>query len=501
MKYSPVLVLGATGYIGGRLVPQLLEEGWKVRAVGRSAEKIQARDWGDHANLEIVVADAEDTVSLVEAMRGCYAVFYLIHSNRPGESDFASLDRKLAYSVVHAAREAKMGWFIYFSGLGNFSHLSAQLRSQYEVGEILSLGGARVTELRAPLVLGSGGASFEMIRAYCGRHRTMLVPRWMDTRCQPIAVSNVITYLSACLDKGEAITGVYQIGGPESITWRELFQLYAEVAGLPPRRFLVLPMRIHRLSIAWMNLVTPVSVALIRPLIERMREEVVCDDNRIREQIPQELLSCRQAFARALDQVRRGDIASSCFDAGTTHTPDWVENKGSLGTRVFRDVFSIVLDGSPELVWNVVRRIGGSSGWYFGTFLWKIRGLVDKIIGGPGLARGRRHSDSLMVGDSLDFWRVVAVEEGTRLLLRAEMLAPGEAFLEFQLKVLADGTNELRMIPSFAAHGLWGRLYWLLIAPSHTLMFGSMLRQMVKTAGARVIRGPIREKQDRQREP
>lgn len=487
---KPVLVLGATGYVGGRLVPLLLENGWKVRAVGRSERKIQGRSWGKHPNLEIVVADALDTEALTEAMGGCCAAFYLIHSIRPGENDFATLDRRIAHSAVHAARRAGMDWFIFFSGLGNPLHLSNQLHSRYEVGKILGLGGAKVTQLRAPLVLGSGGASFEMIRAFCGHWRVMFAPRWMDTKCQPIGIGNVVEYLIGCLEHPETAGEIYEIGGPEVLSWRELFRIYAEEAGLPPRFVVVLPMRIHRISIGWMNLVTPVSVALIRPLIERMREEILCHDSRIQAIVPQKLDPCRKVIAWALDEVNQDEVQSSCFDAGSTHLPDWLEGQGQIDTRVFRDSFFITLDGPPELAWNVVKRIGGNTGWYFGTFLWKMRGFVDKLLGGPGSTRGRRRLDSVEVGDSLDFWRVVAVEDSRRLLLRAEMLAPGEAFLEFRVRVLQDGTNELRMTPSFEPHGFWGRLYWWLIAPSHSLMFGFMLKQMVKTAGARVLNGP-----------
>ncbi|TKB27423.1 SDR family oxidoreductase [Desulfopila sp. IMCC35006] len=487
---KPVLVLGATGYVGGRLLPVLLERGWKVRAVGRSAGKIQSRSWGSHPNLEIIVADALDTAALTEAMRGCRAVFYLIHSIRPGEHDFATLDRRIAYSAVQAARAAGMDWFLYFSGLGNPAHLSEQLRSRYEVGEILALGGARVTQLRAPFVLGSGGASFEMIRAFCGYLRIMLAPRWMDTKCHPIAIANVINYLAGCLEHPETAGQIYEIGGPEVLSWRALFRIYAEEAGLPPRLVLVLPLRINLISIGWMNLVTPVSVALIRPLIERMRDEILCRDERIKEIVPQRLLSCREVIIQALDEVRQGEVASSCFDAGSTRLPEWIEGQAHSEARFFRDTFFVTLDGPPELAWNVVKRIGGNTGWYFGTFLWQVRGFVDKMLGGPGLSRGRRHLDSVGVGDSLDFWRVVAVEECSRLLLRAEMLAPGDAFLEFRVQVLGDGSTELRMTPSFEPRGVWGRVYWWIIAPSHALLFGSMLRQMAKAAGANVLSGP-----------
>ena len=489
---APVLVLGGTGYVGGRLVPLLLERGCKVRVAGRSAGKIAARPWANHPNVEIVVAEALDTAAMTEAMRGCRAVYYLIHSLRPGEQDFATLDRQLAYATVQAARAAGVDWIIHFTGLGNPAHLSAQLKARYEVGEILALGGARVTQLRAPLVLGSGGASFEMIRAFCGYLRVMFAPRWMDTKCQPIAIANVVEYLAACLEHPQTKGQIYEIGGPDVLSWRELFHIYAEEAGLPPRLVLVLPLRIHRISIWWMNLVTPVSVALIRPLVERMRDEVLCRDTRIRELIPQRLLSCREAIVQALSEFFRAQVASSCYDAGSAQLPDWEEGEVGPAAPVFRDIFAITLDGPPELAWNVVKRIGGDHGWYFGTFLWQLRGLVDELLGGPGLSRGRRHVDTVSLGDHLDFWRAVAVQEPNRLLLRAEMLAPGEALLEFRITALADGASELRMIPSFRPRGWWGRIYWWLIAPSHALMFRAMLRQMAKAARARIIGGPVR---------
>ena len=487
---KPVLVLGATGYVGGRLVPLLLERGWKVRAAGRSDRKIQGRPWGNHPNLEIVVADALDTSTLTEAMRGCQAVFYLIHSVRPGEQDFATLDRLIAYSTVHAARQAGVDWILHFTGLGNPAHLSEQLRSRYEVGDILALGGARVTQLRASLVLGSGGASFEMIQAFCGYLRVMFAPRWMDAKCQPIAIANVVEYLVGCLDHPETAGQVYEIGGPDVLAWRELFRIYSEEAGLPHRLVLVLPMRIHQISIWWMNLVTPVSVALIRPLVERMRDEILCRDERIRAIVPQKLLTCREAIAKALEEVRLNEVASSCFDAGSTRLPAWAGGLAVHETRVFHDTFSITLDGPPELAWNVVKRIGGDTGWYFGTCLWRMRGFIDELLGGPGLSRGRRHIDSVAMGDHLDFWRVVAVEEHRRLLLRAEMLAPGEALLEFFVQELPDGSTELRMTPSFEPRGRWGRIYWWLIAPSHSLIFRPMLKQMAKAAGVRILSGP-----------
>ena len=488
---GPVLVLGATGYIGGRLVPLLLERGWRVRAAGSSLRKILGRPWGKHPNLEVVRADALDHEALTRAMQGCQAAYYLIHSITPGETDFAALDRRIAYATVRAAQAARLPRILHFTGLGGDpAHLSEQLKSRYEVGEILGLSGAAVTQLRAPLVLGAGGATFEMIRSLCEHLRLMLAPRWVDTKCQPIAVDDVLEYLAGCLEKPETAGQTYEIGGPDRLTFRELFQLYAEAAGLPKRRILVLPLRTTRLSIAWINLVTPMSVSLVKPLVERMRHEVLIHDTRIREILPLPLLSCREALDRALAEVRRDAVASSCFDAGSTRLPEWAKEPQPQA-KVFRDTFAVTLDGPPETAWNVVKRIGGDTGWYFGTFLWRLRGFVDELFGGPGLSRGRRHVDTVAMGDHLDFWRVVEVDEPRRLLLRAEMLAPGEALLEFRVTPLEDGTTELAMTPSFQPRGAAGMLYWWCIAPSHSLIFRPMLRHMARAAGARVLNGPV----------
>lgn len=488
---APVLVMGATGYVGGRLTPLLLERGHRVRAAVRSIRKLQGRPWGRHPNLEIVRADALDTEALTEAMRGCRALYYLVHSIKPGAAHYASLDRRLAYSAVRAALAAKLPRIIYFTGLGGDpEHLSEQLRSRYEVGEILSLA-APLTQLRTPLVLGSGGASFEMIRALCEHLRVLVAPRWANTLCQPIAIADVLEYLAGCLEKPETIGRTYEIGGPDVLTYKELFRLYAEVAGLPRRFILTLPTRSTKLSIWWINLVTPMSVSLIKPLVERMRTQVICHDTRIREILPIPLRSCREAVAEALDNVRRHDVPSSCFDAGSTRLPQWAKGQAAPGARVFRDTFSVTLAGPPETAWNVVKRIGGDTGWYFGDFLWRMRGFVDELCGGPGLCRGRRSPDTVAMGDFLDFWRVVEVDEPRRLLLRAEMRAPGEALLEFSVTPLPDGGTELRMTPSFEPRGLAGMLYWWCIAPSHHLLFRPMLKHMARAAGARILRGPV----------
>ncbi|MCM0756548.1 SDR family oxidoreductase [Desulfovibrio aminophilus] len=490
---SPVLVLGSTGYVGGRLVPLLLERGFRVRAAGRSLEKIRSRPWGRHPNLEPVVADALDEASLTEAMRGCRAAYYLVHSMRPGARDFAALDRKAACNMVRAAKASGLARIIYLSGLGDDSaRLSEHLRSRHEVGELLALGPAAVTQLRAAMILGSGSASFEILRHLCERLPFMLTPRWVDTKCQPAAISNVLEYLAGCLEHEETAGRTYEIGGPDVLSYRELFRLYAEVAGIRPPLILALPVLTPRLSAWWVNLVTPVPAALVRPLVEGLANEVVCRDERIRELLPQELLSCREAIATALDRTRQNAVPSCCFDAGSACLPEWAAcgDAPYAGGAVFRTTYSVTLAGTPEQAWEVVARIGGDTGWYFGDLLWRLRALMDKLAGGPGFTRGRRSAETPAVGDHLDFWRVLAVDPPRRLLLLAEMRLPGEALLEFRIERQESGPTRLSMTPSFLPRGLWGLAYWWAFYPSHAFLFKNMLRHMARAAGLRVLSGP-----------
>ncbi len=494
MDQRPVLVLGATGYVGGRLVPLLLEKGLRVRAAGRSTAKITAREWGGHPNVEAVQADAMDAEALARAMDGCRAAFYLVHSMNPGQKDFAAADRKAAYAMVRAAKASQLPRIIYLSGMGDDGDaLSEHLRSRHEVGEILTLGPAAVTELRAAIILGSGSASFEILRHLCDRLPVMLTPRWVDTRCQPIAIRNVLAYLAGCLENPATAGQVFEIGGPDVLTYRQLFSLYCKAAGLPQRVILSLPWLTPRLSAFWVNLVTPVPLSLIRPLVEGLSNEVVCRDTRIRDLVPQELLGCAEAMATALDTTRRHAQPSCCFDAGSSCAPEWAScgDAPYAGGTVLSDAFSVTLDGTPDQVWRPIARIGGDTGWYFGDRLWNLRGLMDKLVGGPGVRRGRRHPEDIRVGDHLDFWRVLAVQPGKRLLLMAEMKVPGQALLEFTITERDKGLD-LSLAPKFLPRGVAGLAYWALFFPAHTFLFRNMLKNLAKAAGIPILSGPDR---------
>jgi uncharacterized protein YbjT (DUF2867 family)/uncharacterized protein YndB with AHSA1/START domain len=506
MEPGTVFIAGATGYVGGRLAPLLLAHGYTVHAGVRSPRKLAGRPWGAHPNLKALPADVTDKASLAAAMRGCGVAFYLVHSMGAG-GDFAQADREAASNMAQAAAEAGVTRIIYLSGLGDDAPgLSEHLRSRSEVGRILSQGPVPATVLRAAVILGSGSASFEIIRNLVERLPVMITPRWVRTRCQPIAVSDVLGYLLGCLENPATKGLTLDIGGPDVITYAELFRTYARAAGIRAPLIIPVPFLTPALSALWVNLVTPVPTHLVRPLIEGLRNEVVCHDRRILDLVPQQLLSAHDAIAQALSETELGPAPSCCFDAGHACAPDFLHGRTECpaewtrpgdapfaGGTLFTADYAVTLDAPPTRVWDAVTRIGGDRGWYAGDALWRLRGLADKLIGGPGHMRGRRDPDELGPGDALDFWRVLDVQPGRRLLLLAEMKVPGAATLE--LKLEPEGTQgmettRLLLLTSFRPRGLWGLLYWWSMYPAHGLLFPAMLRNIARAAHAQVLSGP-----------
>lgn len=488
-----IFVAGATGYIGGRLVPRLLEAGYRVRALARFPEKLTGRYWGKHQRLEIARGDVLDRKSLERALEGCRAAYYLVHSMNPQTADFAASDRVAAQNMAAAAEAAQLQQIIYLSGLGDEqSELSHHLRSRTEVGKLLQAGAVPVTILRAAMIIGSGSASFEILRYLVERLPLMITPRWVDTPCQPIGVRNVLNYLIGCLDHPETIGRSFDIGQPEVVTYRRLMQIFAEEAGLRKRWILPVPLLTPRLSSYWIHLVTPVPASLARPLAEGLSNPVVCRDNAITQLLPQSLLDNREAIRLALDRLHQQQVESSWSDSGTIPPAEWSQpnDPAWAGGQLYEDSRRVIIYGQPIEIWPAVAAIGGDVGWYYADWLWRIRGFIDRLCGGVGLRRGRRHPTELYPGDSLDFWRVVAVEKPERLLLTAEMKLPGKAILCFILRRLDDERTELLQVARFLPRGLAGLAYWYAVTPFHNFVFNGMLRGIASESGKEIEKGP-----------
>jgi uncharacterized protein YbjT (DUF2867 family) len=486
-RSRPVLVTGATGYIGGRLIPRLLAAGYRVRAMGRSLEKMACRPWASQPEMELVRGDVLDARSLDQACAGCEAAFYLVHSMIAKHRDYAAADRRAAENMRRAAEMAGLKQIVYLGGLGDQDHgrISPHLKSRHEVGAILQSGAVPATVLRAAMIIGSGSASFEILRYLAERLPAMITPRWVHTPTQPIAVENVLAYLTGCLGNPRTLGKNFDIGGPEVLNYADLVHMYAREAGLPQRRIFPVPMLTPGLSALWIHLVTPVPAAIARPLTEGLSVPTTCRDSRIREVIDVELLTCRQAIRAALDGILEKQVETCWSDAGALHPPAWAAcgDAAYAGGTILNCAYRLDIDATPEDLWRMITGMGGDAGYYFGNFLWRLRGLLDRLAGGVGLRRGRRHPHHLRPGDALDFWRVSTLEPCRRLTLLAEMKMPGEALLDLQMEPKGAGRTELRMISRFLPRGLAGLAYWYALYPFHVWIFKGMQTAIARRLG------------------
>ncbi|QDV09372.1 3 beta-hydroxysteroid dehydrogenase/Delta 5--_4-isomerase [Planctomycetes bacterium Poly30] len=482
----PILVSGATGYIGGRLVPRLLEAGYHVRCVARSPRKLESRGWIRHPNVEVVEADLNDIDAIMRAAVGCRAAYYLVHSMQAAGSKYREVDRRLASNFVEACVSGGVERMLYLGGLGETGDdLSEHLSSRREVEQILGASSVPLTVFRAAMIIGSGSASFEILRYLVERLPLMITPRWVVTRCQPIAVRNVLAYLIGALDAPETAGRTLDIGGPDVVTYLDLMNTMAKARGLPRRRVLAIPLLTPRLSSAWIHLVTPVSARMARPLAEGLRNEVVCRNDDAAGLIPQALLTVQEAIDAALLRTDEQDVETSWSAAGPIPgDPGWA------GGEVFRDTWTVLVASSEAAAFKAICRVGGGHGYYALDWLWRVRGWMDRLVGGPGLRRGRRDPENVAFGEALDFWRVTGIEAPEHLALRAEMKVPGEALLEFHVEPAddeaADGESDrlVRVVQtaSFIPRGLFGLIYWYAVLPLHGFVFRGMLRGIRKNA-------------------
>jgi len=485
------LVTGVTGYIGGRLVPELLAAGWRVRALARHPERLRRRPWADA--VEVVRGDATDPGDLREAMAGVHVAYYLIHAMGSGTS-FAALDRRTAVQFGKAAREAGVARIVYLGGLHPEGELSPHLESRKEVGEILLASGVPTTVLRAAVILGSGSASFEMLRYLTERLPVMVLPRWVRSRIQPIAIRDVLRYLVGSAGMPDDVNRGFDVGGPDVLTYTDMMRRYAAVSALPRRLLIPVPVLTPSLSSHWVGVVTPVPAGLAKPLVGSLVHEVVCKEHDIARYVPdppEGLIGFERAVQLALRRVGDADVATRWSSASTPGAPsdplpsdpDWA------GGSLYVDERATTVHASPESLWSVIERIGGDTGWYSWSLAWRVRGLLDRLSGGPGLRRGRRSPSHLAVGDPLDWWRVEEVDDRRLLRLRAEMRLPGLAWLDLVVEPAdgpdgePDGTATVfRQKAYFHPRGLLGHLYWAAVYPFHGVVFGGMQRNIARAA-------------------
>ncbi len=473
-----VLVTGATGYIGGRLVPRLYEQGHTVRCFARASQRLTGRFPND---VEIVEGSIDDADALQAALAGSEVAYYLIHS-MGSTTQFAQADRDAARKFGAAAKRAGTRFLVYLGGLGSDGEkLSTHLRSRHEVGEVLRESGVPVVEFRAAQIVGSGSISFEMIRYLTERLPIMVAPRWVETRCQPIGVRDVLAYLIGALSL-PARSEIYEIGGKTVLTYREMMLRYAALRGLR-RYILVIPFFTPKLSSYWVHLITPVPASLAQPLIQGLYNEVVVRDDRATHDFPSiEPLAYDEAVRLALDRSQSADRESTWFDAFSAQLPKG--DFAGLEEGMLVDRRERMVAASSTRTAEVFSSLGGERGWLAADFLWRVRGWVDRMAGGTGLRRGRRSMKNLRVGDAVDFWRVEEYHPGRLLRLRAEMLLPGRAWLQFETDPLTSGTSRIVQTAFFEPRGLWGYVYWYGIKMIHAFVFGRMIEEVARAAEA-----------------
>ena len=471
-----ILLTGVTGYIAQRLLPVLLEKGHEVVCCVRDSSRFNVKKYVD-ARISVVEADFLNPESLHAIPEDIELAYYFIHSMSTRSGDFGDLEEICATNFKNRIEKTKVRQVIYLSGISNADELSKHLSSRKNVETILASDKYALTTLKAGIIVGSGSASFEIIRDLVEKLPVMIAPRWLNTKCQPIAIRNVIEFLTGVIGKTETYNQGYDIGGPDILTYKEMLLRFAAVRGLQ-RRIWIVPVMTPKISSYWLYFVTSTSFALAKNLVNSMKVEVICQPNDLADKLGITLIDYNTAIKLAFDKIEQNQVLSSWKDAQTSEI-----FKNGLSNFVevpvngcFKDIRSVKLKNSArslEKIWQ----IGGKNGWYYGTFLWEIRGFIDQLVGGVGMRRGRKSQTEMNTGDALDFWRVmIANKEEKRLLLYAEMKLPGEAWLEFKI----DKDDTLIQTATFRPVGIFGRLYWYSVLPFHGLIFNGMIRKIAE---------------------
>ena len=480
-----VLVTGASGYVGGRVVPALLDRGATVRCLARTPAKLHVAPWFDQ--VEVVAGSVEADLSA--AMEGITTAIYLVHAIGEGP-DWAERELLQARNFATSAAAAGVERIIYLGGLGHEGDvLSKHLSSRQDVGAALAATGVPVVELRAGVIIGSGSASFEMLRYLVDVLPIMVTPRWVSTRCQPIAIADAVELVVEAVLAPQPLSGVLEVGGADVVTYAEMMEAYARCAGLRTRILLPVPVLSPRLSSHWIGLVTPVPVPLAKELVQSLVNEVVVTGRSACDELGVTPLTLEESITRALDVTRGVGPPTTFSDADLVYfhpnelDPDWA------GGTVYADRRTAASTVTPEALFSELSTIGGEKGWYGGKFLWQVRGVMDQLIGGPGLRRGRR--PVLRVGDALDFWRIEAVDPPSVLRLRAELRLPGKAWLTWEITQRSKGSDVVQLA-TFRPRGLVGRLYWYAVLPFHHFIFPTMLQRIVTAAEREVASSTLR---------
>lgn len=477
-------VTGASGYVGGRLVRSLLSDGKRVRVLVRDAKKIQGQSWS--SEVEIIEGNASNPADLDRALAGVHTAYYLLHSINVA-TDFGDIESAMAKGFAEAAERAEIAQIVYLGGIANDENRSRHLTSRMNTGAQLATGKVPVLELRAGIIIGSGSASFEMLRHLTHRLPIMTTPKWVSNRTQPIAIRDVLHYLRSAANLKQPVNGVFDIGGPEVVTYAEMMQKFASISGLPRRIIIQVPVLTPKLSSLWIGLVTPVPTSLARPLVESLISEVVADPQKSIDAVipkPEEgLLTVTTAIELALTITENNRVDTRWSDASFPTAP-WQKAQSDpewAGELTLKDHREITTEVPLSFIWREIESIGGEHGWFGSDWLWYLRGLIDRMVGGVGLRRGRRDPQYLRIGDSLDFWRVEDLEKEKKLRLYAEMILPGKAWLEFNIRE-EGGKTVVTQDALFAPRGLGGQIYWYLVSPFHFFIFPTMLRNIVKAA-------------------